>query len=180
MLENYDAKFQTKFGLHITSRNVVDYAMLQTKFGVHISPQVVDTGCGYDGISPLKILDAHPFWHHQRWGKNLIFCSLIEWLHRCRYIVGSYRPSEENVLCHSTQWYIALLLQIMGFSWFLTTPTGLAMVLSIVWPRISCCVLFIRTDDLRDVLCFLPNWKSGILSRVVIEEFLKSPYIRYI
>ena len=36
------------------------------------------------------------------------------------------------------------LLQIMGFSRCLITPTGLAMVLSIVWPRILCCVLFIR------------------------------------
>ena len=39
------------------------------------------------------------------------------------------------------------LLQIMGFSWFLTTPAGLAMVVSTVWP-------------LGLLLCpFIRNWK---------------------
>ena len=41
-------------------------------------------------------------------------------------------------------------LQIMDFSWFLTTPTNLVIVLSIVWPQaeIFYYLLFIRNKNL--------------------------------
>ena len=43
---------------------------------------------------------------------------------------------------HFLNMIVNALLQIMGFSWFLTTPAGLAMDLSIVWLRIYIVVSF--------------------------------------
>ena len=55
----------------------------------------------------------------------------------------------------------------MGFSWFLTTSTGLAMVLSMVWPWIYCCVMIICEMSL--VFCQIDNPRFSFITYWILR-----------
>ena len=63
-------------------------------------------------------------------------------------------------------------LQIMGLSSFLTMPTGLATVLSIVWPQILLSPFHKKLIDLWDVIGFFAKQiiHDLVLLCIVIEE----------
>ena len=64
--------------------------------------------------------------------------------------------------------YTHALLQIMSFSWLLTTLTGLAVVLSIVWPQL----LLLSTELLVISMYYLCKYVLGSLSNRIIHDLV--------
>ena len=61
-------------------------------------------------------------------------------VHFCSFGWHHYMYNDQNETI--TQWFATVLLRIMGFSWFLTTPTSLAMYgFDNCLARICCCGL---------------------------------------
>ena len=101
-----------------------DYYNIHKKFQVH-STNIFGLGAK---INILK-------WHEVPDLLKLMMWSLVSvWLRHWRYSwlhQKIYNKLHRNYAISCFQ-FVALF-QIMGFFWFVTTPTGLAMVLSIVW-----------------------------------------------